>query len=79
MVVEAPVGATTITCLHGCRLMWIGRVGGRVNTTRHAGLGLTSVAATVHALKGRLHVASRSPRLGTSVHVVLPIFSRRLR
>jgi hypothetical protein len=25
MVVEAPAGATTITCLRGCRLMWIER------------------------------------------------------
>ena len=50
-------------------------------TTRsgHQGLGLTSVAVTVHALKGRLHVESRSPRLGTSVHVFLPILSRSLR
>jgi two-component system, cell cycle sensor histidine kinase and response regulator CckA len=50
-------------------------------TTRsdHEGLGLTSVAVTVHALRGRLHVESRSPRPGTSVHVFLPIFSRSLR
>jgi len=50
-------------------------------TTRsgHQGLGLTSVTVTVHALKGRLHVESRSPRLGTSVHVFLPILSRSLR
>jgi two-component system, cell cycle sensor histidine kinase and response regulator CckA len=50
-------------------------------TTRsgHEGLGLTSVAVTVHALKGRLHVESGSPRVGTSVHVFLPIVSRRLR
>lgn len=50
-------------------------------TTRngHEGLGLTSVALTVQALKGRLHVESGSPRLGTSVHVFLPIFSRSLR
>jgi len=25
LVVEAPAGATTITCLRGCRLMWIER------------------------------------------------------
>jgi hypothetical protein len=25
LVVEAPPGATTITCLRGCRLMWIER------------------------------------------------------
>jgi signal transduction histidine kinase len=50
-------------------------------TTRsgHEGLGLTSVAVTVHVLKGRLHIESGSPRLGTSVHVFLPIFSRSLR
>jgi two-component system, cell cycle sensor histidine kinase and response regulator CckA len=50
-------------------------------TTRsgHEGLGLTSVALTVHALKGRLHVESGSRRLGTSVHVFLPIFGRSVR
>ena len=25
LVVDAPAGATTITCLRGCRLMWIER------------------------------------------------------
>jgi hypothetical protein len=34
LVVEAPVGPTTITCQRGCRLMWIERINPNATTMR---------------------------------------------